>query len=145
MDDRAPWDYEIAFYTDVRGIDSDKARTVTILRWMWHGDLRPLEAAIVSGQSLDQSVLNLLADMISGDTTRFGSPPPYRVTTASRRRGRPKAMDNFGRSLMLALQYQPEKGESDAVFERIASVAHVSQQTVRQAVTSMRKAHKSNK
>jgi hypothetical protein len=72
------WDVEIALYVE-RGADPHKARTATIIRWLQCGDLRPLEAAIVEGHQIDQGVLNLLADMISGDATRHGKPPPFRL------------------------------------------------------------------
>ena len=66
-------------------------RLVTISRWLYCGDLRPLEAAIVEWHEIDQGVLNLLADMISSDATRHGKPPPYRLEAVPiRPQGRPK-------------------------------------------------------
>jgi hypothetical protein len=54
------WDIEAAFYVNKHAIDPDKARTLVILRWLWHGDARPLAASIEEGHPLDQAVLNLL-------------------------------------------------------------------------------------
>ena len=36
------WDFEIAFYIEKMGLEPHKARTITLLRWLRHGDLRPL-------------------------------------------------------------------------------------------------------
>lgn len=134
-----PWDIEIAFYINHRGIDPDKARTFTIIRWMWLGDLRPLEAAIVERHSLDQAVLNLLADMISGDASRFGKPPPYRLRTTTLRKGRRKRPEHGARNIVAALAYEHEDGKSDEVFERIGRAIGKTDRTVRQAVTAWRK------
>jgi hypothetical protein len=136
------WDDEIAIYVE-GGTDPDKARTVTILRWLWCGDLRPLEAAIVEGQDLDQSVLNLLADMISSDATRNGSPPPYRLKALPLRgRGRPKRQEPRMREIALARAYEARSpSNSDLAFEEIAEAVGVSPSTVRQAVTAYRKKH----
>ena len=136
------WDDEIAFYIE-GGIDLHKACTVTILRWLWCGDLRPLEAAIVEGQALDQAVLNLLADMISSDATRNGSPPPYRLKALPLRgRGRPKRQEPNARAIALERAYKARSSRnSDLAFEEIANAAGVSPSTVRQAVTKLRKKH----
>ena len=45
-----PWEIEVAFLTDKCGVDPKEARTVMMHRWLYHGDLRPLEAAIVKGR-----------------------------------------------------------------------------------------------
>ncbi len=134
------WDAEIALYIE-RGVDPHIARTVTIHRWLWRGDLRPLESAIVEGHQIDQGVLNLLADMISGDATRHGKPPPFRLKTVPvRGRGRPKGWEHHVRQIALARAYEKHfTGNSDETFERIAETAGVSVSTVRQAVTAMRK------
>src|SRR5712671_3473420 len=113
MDEWQPWDIEITFYINKRGIDPDKARTFTILRWLWLGDLRPLEAAIVEGHEIDQAVLNTLADMISSDTSRSGKPPPYRLKAVPLRQGRPKKPEHFARAFIATLAYDAEDGKSD--------------------------------
>ena len=76
MADQQWWDVEIAFYVNKREIDPGTARTFTILRWMNCGDLRPLEASIVEGYEIDKAVLNLLADMISGDSSKSSESRP---------------------------------------------------------------------
>jgi hypothetical protein len=139
------WDIEIAYYVNKLGVDPEKARTVVILQWLWHGDLRPLEAAIAEGHELDQGVLNLLADMISGSAREGGKPPPYRLKAVPLRPGRKKARENGIRNLVAALAYEDERissgSASDEVFDRIAKAIGTSHQTVRKAVTAFHKAH----
>jgi hypothetical protein len=135
--DEPLWDIETAFYVKSCAIDPDKARTFTMFRWLWLGDLRPLEAAIVEGREIPQAVLNLLADMIADDLV--GKSPPYRLKAVSRRRGRPKEPGTAIRNRIAALAYETEDGEkSDEAFKRIAAALGTSHQTIRQAVTSFR-------
>jgi hypothetical protein len=137
------WEIEVDFYTNKCGLDSDKARTFMMLRWLYHGDLRPLEAAIVEGHEIDRAVLNLLADMISSDESRLGKPPPHRLIAAKLSRGRPKKPELFARGEIAAQKYEGSRAlrteSSDEVFERIANELGISPRTVRQAVTAFRK------
>jgi hypothetical protein len=133
-DPQEPWEIETAFYINARGIDPDKARIFTIIRWMWNGDLRPLEAAIVEGHELDPAVLNTLADLISNG----------RLQVQPLRRGRPKKPELFARKVAAALAYESESGKSDEAFNRIAKAIGTSDRTVRQAVTALRKAQSAN-
>jgi hypothetical protein len=132
MIEHSLWDVEVAFYTNKRGIDHDKARTFTIIRWMYHGDLRPLAAAIAEGFTLDQAVLNLLARMIIDG----------RLTIAPRQRGRPRKPELFARDVVAALAYEAHPGNSEEAFEEIAKAIGVSDRTVRQAFTAYRKAQR---
>jgi hypothetical protein len=127
------WDEEIALYIE-RGVDPHKARTVTILRWLWRGDLLPLAAAIREGDEIDQSVLNHLADMISCDA-------PFRLKTLPLRGGgRPKSWEPRARQIALARAYEEHHADkSDERFEQIAKANGVSVSIVRQAVAAMRK------
>ena len=57
------WEIEEAFYINKRGIDPEKAHLFVILRWMAHGDFRPLAAAIWEGGeggALDDAILATL-------------------------------------------------------------------------------------
>src|SRR6266478_3857495 len=135
--DEPLWEIETAFYVKTCGIAPDKARTLTMFRWLWLGDLRPLEAAIVADREIPPAVLNLLADMIADDIV--GKPPPYRLKAVPRRGGRPKQPGTVIRNRIAALAYENEDGEkSDEAFDRIAEAIGTSPQTVRQAVTSFR-------
>jgi hypothetical protein len=58
------WEIEEAFYTNKRGIDPEKAHIFVILRWMYHGDFRPLAAAIREGGAIDDARRVLIS---SGD------------------------------------------------------------------------------
>jgi hypothetical protein len=129
----SPWDIEVVFYEQMRGIDPDKARIATIIRWMENGDLRPLAAAIEEVGALDKEVLSCLAELISND----------RITVRPRRsrRGAPKKLGKFARDLVAALAYQTYGTGSDETFATIAEQLRVSEQTVRQAVTKFRKAN----
>src|SRR5262249_35459200 len=91
------WEIEIAFYTNKRGIDPEKARTFTILRWMYLGDFRPLAAAIDEGHVLDFAVLNCLAGLILDGRLKL---------TPSKGRGHPKAPETFARSVVSSLAYE---------------------------------------
>jgi hypothetical protein len=137
------WEIETEFLVSECGVDPDTARTWMMLRWLCHGDLRPLEAAMVKRQELDQAVLDLLADMISGDTSRFGRPPPYRLKAVPLRRGRPKKRPEYWlRDLVAGRAYEAADGKSDEVFDHIAKAIGRSHRTVRQAVTAFRKAQR---
>jgi len=141
-----PWEIEVAFLTDKCGVDPKEARTVMIYQWLLCGDLRPLEAAIVKRCEIDWVVLDLLADMISSDTSRYGTPPPYRLKAAPLHKGRPKKPELFARRVIAALKYERSRAlqaeRSDEGFERIANELGISPRTVRQAVTAFRKAEK---
>lgn len=125
-----PWDIEVAYWINHRGADPDIANTWVIIRWMWHGDLRPLAAAIREGQALDQGVLNVLARMIEEgrlSMNRYG-------------RSRPKSPDKFPGDIVAALLYQNRTAEkSEEAFNEIANILSMSHQSVRQAVTRWRK------
>jgi hypothetical protein len=124
-----PWDIEIAFYINKRGIEPQKALTFTILRWMHHGDLRPLAAAIVEGYELDEAVFNMMAGLI-----REG-----RLNVVPKRKGRPKDPSKFARNFVAALAYDGHAGKSDEEFAAIAKAIGRSESSVRQSVTAWRK------
>ena len=126
------WDVETEFYINERGEDPDTARTVVILRWMWHGNFKPLIAAIDAGHNLDKAVLNALAFMLEGDI-------PARLQPLWRRRGRAKCPENWIRNLTAARAYEAKDGKSDDAFADIAKTFGKSDRTIRQAVTALRK------
>jgi hypothetical protein len=123
------WEVEIAHSIE-RGCVADVARAFTIIRWAYHGDLRPLAAAI-RADSLHDAVLGFLADMIDKD----------RLQMVPRSSGHPKMPETFARDLVAASVYRAKdegKG-SDAAIERIAAVMGISSQIVKQAITRLRK------
>jgi hypothetical protein len=131
-----PWEVNMAAMI-ANGNDPDKARTVTILSWMWHGDLRPLADAILQGQPLDQGVLNLLARMILDDHA-----VPCRVETKQvRRKGRPRDMGKFAREHIAEATYRKnvERGKSEAAFEQVANFMGRGTSAARRAITTRRK------
>jgi hypothetical protein len=125
-----PWDIDIAILKG-KGIDPEKARTATIMRWMYQGDFRPLAWAIDQGHDLAPGVLNLLFDFIAED----------RLKLKPRKHGAPKRPDKFARDMIAALAYEAHGGKSDEGFAKIADAIGVSERTVRQAVTRLRKAN----
>jgi hypothetical protein len=125
-----PWEIEIAILKS-NGIDPEKARTVTIMRWMWMGDLRPLAWSIDQEHDLPPGVLNLLHDLIVED----------RLTLKPRKHNAPKRPGKFARDYIAALAYEEHDGKSDEAFAYIANAIGMSKQTVRQAVTRLRKAN----
>jgi hypothetical protein len=88
------WNEEIALYVK-GGADPEKARIVTILRWMYHGDFRPLAAAIIERQ-IPEEALTLLVQMIDED----------RLKLAHAKRHRPKSPMAQARRIAAARLYQ---------------------------------------
>src|SRR5262249_22429563 len=130
-----PWDVEVAYFIGKKGIDPNKARTFVIIRWMYHGDLRPLAAAIWKGHPLDQDVLNWLAKLIDDG----------RLTVKTPRHGRPKPPDKFGRDILAALFYENRTtNNSENAFREIADAFGTSHQSIRHAVTRWRKMNAAN-
>src|SRR5262245_31891097 len=121
------WEIEIAYYTNHRGFDPDKAWTLAIMRWMYLGDLRPLAAAIAEGRPLAPAVLNLMHDMILDK----------RLVVQSHH-GRPRKPELAARTIVAGLMYQPDTKNSEAEFDRIADALGTSHQTIRQAITAFR-------
>src|SRR5262245_25411859 len=125
-----PWEMEIAFYKS-KGIDPEKARTVTTMKWMYHGDFRPLAWSIDQGHELAPGVLNLLHDLIAED----------RLKLKPRKGGHPKNPAKFARDIVAALAYEAHGGKSEEALAEIAAAIGMSKQTVSQAVTRLRKAN----
>lgn len=121
------WEVETAFYIE-QEFPPEVARWLTIVRWMVLGDLRPLAQAIREGD-VDPAVLQVLADMIDDD----------RLVVPPLKRGPPKNPELFARNLIAALRYDAQSGGSAAVVREIANELCVSEQTVRAAVTRLRK------
>jgi hypothetical protein len=129
----APWEAMIDFFVSERGIDPAKAKTFVTMYWMWHGDFRPLLAAIKQG-AVNQDVLNHLGVMLIEG----------RLKLDRRRKGRPKNPEANIRDILAAKAYEHSApnwdGGSDELFEYIADRLGMSVENVRQAVTSWRKA-----
>jgi len=139
---KKPWDVEVeAMVAGPNKIAPELARTFVIMRWMYlKGDLRPLAYAILVGHEIDRGVLNMLAAMVFTDKdlpASLKNIAPYRLESKRRhrKRGRPKAPQNFARNLSLAERYKNrvKPGKSEETFEAIAKEANVSVSTVRQA------------
>jgi ABC-type Fe3+-hydroxamate transport system substrate-binding protein len=129
------WNEEIAFYIEKRGLDPEEARIVTILRWTYYGDFRPLAEAIRVGR-VPEEVLNLLYDMIVDG----------RLKVVHRKyRGRPRSPEAQARKFGIASVYGEARlsgSSSKEAFEQIAEALGMSEQTLRQAVTAWRKAQR---
>jgi hypothetical protein len=134
------WNYEIEFYVSECGYTLNQARTFTILRWMWEGDLRPLQHAIMEKWELDDAVLLMLADMISDKPISHPYMARYKIKAEQRTRsGRSKDPEEAGRAYMLGTIYDSREIGSEPAFEAIAKHMGMSHQTVRNAVTAWRK------
>ncbi len=130
IDGHVPWNVEVEYWINNKGINPNKARTFVIIRWMYHGDLRPLVAAIRGGHPIDQDLLSWLAFMI--DDGRLTVKPP--------RHGRPRPAAKFARDIIAALLYENRAADnSENAFREIAEALGISHQSVRQAVTRWRK------
>ena len=133
------WNHEIEFYVS-EGSTLDDARTFTILRWMWEGDLRPLQYAINEGWKLDDAVLLMLADLISDKPISHPFTARYQIKATQRtKQGRKKSPEKLGRDYELGTLYEQRGIDSEPAFEAMAKAIGVSPKTVRQAVTSWRK------
>jgi hypothetical protein len=132
---RAWWDVEIEFHIKERGVDPDKARMAVIIRWMMHGDFRPLIDAIDRGH-IDRvrPVLTALAAMLEGNKN-FS----VHLKPVLRRRGRAVRPENWIRDLTAARAYEAADGKSDDVFADIAKIFGKGDRTIRRAVTGNRK------
>ena len=134
------WDTEAQLHINEFGMDLATARTVVIVRWMLHGNFKPLIAAIHAGHNLDKVVLHMLASMLEGSEL-FS----VHLQPVSRGRGRVRAMrpENTIRDFAIAQVYEATDGNSDEVFAALSKVVGTSEKTVRQAVTARRKKQES--
>ena len=124
------WDWEIELLTKL-GMPLHDARNDIISLWMGMGDLRPLGDAITEGH-VSKQVLKHLAHLISRGAQ----------LTLPRGRGKPKQAAKAGRDRIIWLLYDYgifDSKRSDDAFREIAAKFGVSEQTVRQAVTKLRK------
>ena len=135
-----PWEIEIAYFI-AKGSDPDKARIATTILWMYHGDLRPLRAAIAQSVTVqspvrDEAILGCLAKLIDEG----------RLIVKPFGRNRPKSPDKFPRDLAAAHLYENEiftsKTSSEEAFNIVAQKLGVSEDTVRKAVARFRKSEK---
>jgi hypothetical protein len=124
------WETEISWWIE-GGLPPDIARGLTIMRWAYYGDLRPLSETIKAGPPFDPALLGFLVEMIDSGRLQVKQP----------RRGSPKRPQAFARNLLAAIAYEEKDGSesSEEAFERIASILGISPQSVRQAVTRKRK------
>jgi hypothetical protein len=136
-----PWDIEIEFLINQRGFDPDQAQTLTVLRSMYWGNLRPLAAAIWKANdsatttiTLEKGLLNYLARMIDEG----------RVTAKPHGRGKPMQLHKSARDILAALLYEyfvSEGSSSESAFQEVAKTLSMSEPNVRRAVTSLRKSN----
>jgi hypothetical protein len=77
------WDIEVQHWINA-GLDPIDAHAWTIMRWMYHGDLSPLVAAIREGGQLDKVVLNTLADLIDRGWIAGKRRSPFHPATHTR-------------------------------------------------------------
>ena len=104
------WDLEAWFYVNRRGIDREEARIFVILRWMWHGDFRPLAAAIWEGG--EGAVLH---DVILCQLAKFID--EGRLKLVHNRKHRPKDPGTGIKRIMSALVY--ETSDQPSSSERV--------------------------
>ena len=124
------WDWEIELLTKL-GMPLHDARRDIISLWMEMGDLRPLGAAITEGYA-SKLMLKHLAYLIHDGAQ----------LTVKRGRGKPKQATKGARDRISRLLYENgmfDSKRSDDAFREIAARFGVSEQTVRQAVTKLRK------
>jgi hypothetical protein len=124
------WDWEIELLTKL-GMPLHDAQRDIISLWMEMGDLRPLGAAITEGYA-SKLMLKHLAYLIHDGAQ----------LTVKRGRGKPKQATKGARDRISRLLYENgmfDSKRSDDAFREIAARFGVSEQTVRQAVTKLRK------
>jgi hypothetical protein len=128
-----PWEIEISDAIE-HGAKPDVARAFTVIRWAYHGDLRPLSAALKS-DPVDDAVLAFLGDMI--DKGRLQMKP---------RSGHPVNPEVVARDILVATAYEAkdEDEKSGDAIKRLADAMAMSTQSVRQAITAKRKFDKRN-
>jgi hypothetical protein len=128
-----PWDYEIDALRVEQRMDLYKAKCLVIMKWMQAGDLRPMLAAIKKDGVLRGPVLGLLVQMIESGQLAFKKGG----------RGRRPDPEAAVRDHLAADIYEDflkdHQVSSDDLFRAIGSVAGVSVESVRQAVTTKRR------
>jgi hypothetical protein len=128
-----PWDYEIDVLSVEQGMNRYKAKCLVIMKWMKAGDPRPLLAAIKEDGVLRGPVLGLLVQMIESGQLTFrkgvgrGPDPEAAVR------------DHLAADTYEDLRKDHQEVGSDDLFRAIGSVAGVSEESVRQAVTTKRR------
>ena len=130
VDGRNLWDWEIELLTKL-GMPLHDAQRDIISLWMEMGDLRALGAAITEGYA-SKLMLKHLAYLIHDGAQ----------LTVKRGRGKPKQATKGARDRISRLLYENgifDSKRSDDAFREIAAKFSVSEQTVRQAVTKLRK------
>jgi hypothetical protein len=128
-----PWDYEINLLADQKGMNPWVAKSHVIMRWMQAGDFRPLLAQIKKEGVLRGPALGLLVRMIESGELTF-----------RKGRGRPNDPEASVRDQFAADTYEEflkdHQVSSDDLFRVIGKVTAASVESVRQAVTTKRKA-----
>jgi hypothetical protein len=136
--DERPWDVEIGYLINQRGFDLDRARTLTVLRWMYWGDLRPLAAAIYeTGNNdlpkitLEKALLNYLARMIVEGRLTAQPPSP----------NKPQQVGKFARDYTAWFLYDELIKDTTSVeaVRQVAKALGIGEQSVRNAITYWRK------
>jgi hypothetical protein len=136
--DEQPWDVEIGYLINQRDFDLDKARTLTVLRWMYWGDLRPLAATIYEAGdndlptiTLEKALLNYLARMIVEGRITAKPPSP----------NKPQQVGKFARDYAAWFLYEEliKDTKSAEAIRQVAKALGIGEQTVRQAITYWRK------
>jgi hypothetical protein len=109
------------------------AQTETIIHRMWLGDFRPLAAAIAGGdEGVHPAVGYELLRLIDED----------QLNVKQRRRGARQQPDLLARKLQMFIAYEGLRGSGDTsgkAFEKVATEFGIGVESVRQAVTEIRK------
>jgi hypothetical protein len=125
--DTPPWEIEEAYFVQERGVDPGIAHSIVVHRWIWHGNYKPLAAAIRAGKKLNDAVLDLLAQQIEEG----------KLTLRRQKGGRPRDLPAQIRNIRAALTYEAAPG--NATVAHLADVLNTSEETIRKAVTASRR------
>jgi hypothetical protein len=133
--DKNSWDTEIDLLVNRRGFDLETARYFTIMKYMHDGDLRPLAAAILTGQQVDSNVYDLAMMICSGEVVAKGR------IVIRRPRGRPKQSDKSARDWIMAQRFEKLRQNlpfDKALLKVVDPFKTLSVEAVRKAVTTQR-------
>jgi hypothetical protein len=133
-----PWDWQINLLVE-GGMDRHKAKSIVVMNWMKAGDPGPLLALIREEKMLRGPALWLLVQMLQSGQLVFKKGRGRRPDPEAAARDQ-FAADTYEEMLKEEQEFLKDyEVNSDRLFRAIGAATGVSEESVRQAVTTSRK------